>query len=337
VNEQHIVIAASTTNRGTDGFGDSSVVSAVGRSLRTDGVALDILELASSADLHRLDRLPARAIVFPACRRLADNTSLVEALEDRGVFVVGGGRVAGQAENKLFMKAMLASRGIATPAWSDRPRDVAALGCPLVGKPVAGAESIGVCHLDSTAAAVAYLSAGNRFVEQWHRRSEYTVAIMGNGSHPQAAAIEVVLEPNDVILSAEIKEQRIAATMHAPTDPSADRAIAVAVAAFAALGLRDWARVDVVLDRHGDPYVVDVNALPGLRIDPQNPSFYPKCFAVGRGASYETMVRALAGTAMSRYGLELPPLIAEACEAVGNNARTWTGPLPTPTPARSGP
>lgn len=45
-------------------------------------------------------------------------------------------------------------------------------------------------------------------------------------------------------------------------------------------------------------------------------SFYPKCFAVGRGASYETTVRALVGTAMNRYGLRLPPMIAEACEAV---------------------
>jgi len=316
VVDQHIVIAASTTNAGTDGFGDSSVVSAVGRCLHTDGIALEIVELASSAELRRLDRLSAEAIVFPACRRLADGTSLIDALEDRGAFVVGGGRVAGQVENKLFMKATLASRGLATPAWAERPRDIAALGSPLVGKPVVGSESVAVRHLDSTAAAVAYLAAGDRFVEQWRRHREYTVAIMGNGIHPQVVAIEVVLEPADLILSAEIKGQRIAATMRAPTDPSVSRANATAVAAFAALGLRDWARIDVVVDRHDDPYVVDVNAFPGLRADPHHPSFYPKCFAVGRGASYETTVRALVGTAMNRYGLRLPPMIAEACEAV---------------------
>lgn len=42
--------------------------------------------------------------------------------------------------------------------------------------------------------------------------------------------------------------------------------------AFAVLGLRDWARFDVRLDKKGKPYILEVNCPPGINPDPRENS-----------------------------------------------------------------
>jgi D-alanine-D-alanine ligase len=56
-------------------------------------------------------------------------------------------------------------------------------------------------------------------------------------------------------------------TWHAPArlaPPVASAVVAVAVAAHAALGLRDLSRVDLIVDSDGQPHVLGVNVSPGM-------------------------------------------------------------------------
>ncbi len=75
-----------------------------------------------------------------------------------------------------------------------------------------------------------------------------------------------------------------------------------AVAAFTALGCRDWARVDLRLDDAGLPHVLEINPLPGVLPDPEQNSCYPKA-ARAAGMDYGQMIRAVLDAGLNRYGL----------------------------------
>ncbi|NOX45106.1 MAG: D-alanine--D-alanine ligase, partial [Caldiserica bacterium] len=65
--------------------------------------------------------------------------------------------------------------------------------------------------------------------------------------------------------------------------------------AFAALGCRDLARVDIRLSPDGVPYVLEVNTLPGMT----EMSTFPR-MAAAAGISYGELVEALLARAVSR-------------------------------------
>jgi D-alanine-D-alanine ligase len=78
----------------------------------------------------------------------------------------------------------------------------------------------------------------------------------------------------------------------------------VTLAAYRALGCRDWARVDVRLDAAGVPNVVEVNPLPGILPDPADNSCFPKA-ARAAGLSYDELIQTCLVLAAQRQGIDL--------------------------------
>jgi D-alanine-D-alanine ligase len=66
---------------------------------------------------------------------------------------------------------------------------------------------------------------------------------------------------------------------------------------FRAIGCRDYARVDVRMDRAGKPYVLEVNALPNLM--PKTSSY--AIMALKTGLTFREMIRSILRTAVARY------------------------------------
>ena len=83
----------------------------------------------------------------------------------------------------------------------------------------------------------------------------------------------------------------------APMDDGLRRKIEdLAVATFRATGLRDVARVDLRIDEHGEPMVLEINALPGL-----SPGWSDLTLeAASAGISYDALVLGIARSAVSR-------------------------------------
>ncbi len=71
-------------------------------------------------------------------------------------------------------------------------------------------------------------------------------------------------------------------------------------AAWNALEIRDWARIDVRLDARGTPNILEINPLPGILPKPEDNSCFPKA-ARAAGLSYDQLIQSVVDTAWRRY------------------------------------
>ncbi len=78
----------------------------------------------------------------------------------------------------------------------------------------------------------------------------------------------------------------------------------VVLRTFAALGCRDWSRIDVRLDAEGRANVVEVNPLPGILPDASDNSCLPKA-ARAAGMDYDALIAACLRAAAARHGVTL--------------------------------
>lgn len=78
----------------------------------------------------------------------------------------------------------------------------------------------------------------------------------------------------------------------------------LAVRSFRALRCRDFARIDVRMNRFGELFVLEANPLPGLDYDVEKDelSFYP-IMAIAAGMTYNEMIQRLLIASIKRYGL----------------------------------
>ncbi len=76
------------------------------------------------------------------------------------------------------------------------------------------------------------------------------------------------------------------------------------LAAYHALGCRDWARVDIRLDAAGVPNLIEVNPLPGILPNPEDNSCLPKA-ARAAGIGYDELIQSCLRYAAARQGVAL--------------------------------
>lgn len=72
--------------------------------------------------------------------------------------------------------------------------------------------------------------------------------------------------------------------------------------AYRILKCRDWSRIDVRLDAHGRPNILEINPLPGVLPKVEDNSCLPKA-ARAAGLSYNQLINAALDAAMKRHGI----------------------------------
>ncbi|HAD03859.1 MAG: D-alanine--D-alanine ligase [Desulfuromonadales bacterium GWD2_61_12] len=149
-------------------------------------------------------------------------------------------------------------------------------------------------------------------IEEFLPGREFTVALLGNGDSLKVLPIvEINLDtlPAGVnpIYSYEAKwiwdtEEKPLTIFTCPAqlDPNLQQAIeTVSKRAFTALGCRDWCRIDVRLDRHGSPNIIELNPLPGILPRPEQNSCFPKA-ARAAGLNYDELILSVVNAASER-------------------------------------
>lgn len=142
-----------------------------------------------------------------------------------------------------------------------------ALGFPLMIKPAHEGSSIGITKVEESAGLrTAWLAASEYdrevIAERWITGAEYTVAILGDEALPA-----IRLETPHQFYDYDAKYHAETTRYHCPAglpDVQELRLRELALAAFRAVGAVGWGRIDMMVDRQGEPFLIEVNTVPGM-------------------------------------------------------------------------
>jgi D-alanine-D-alanine ligase len=234
--------------------------------------------------------------------RFGEDGTLQGALEFLGLPYTGSGVLGSAlAMDKLRAKRLWTAVGLPTPPCevlcpaSDFGAVARRLGLPLMVKPVNEGSSIGMSKVraaaqleEAFALAVNYDRAV--IAEKFIDGIELTAAVLGGEALP-LIRLETPREFYDYQAKYLADDTRYLLPCGLPAEQ--ERALqALCLEAFAALGCSGWGRVDLMLDRAGAPFLLEVNTAPGMT----DHSLVPMA-ARAVGLSYEDLcVRILEGT-----------------------------------------
>jgi D-alanine-D-alanine ligase len=241
------------------------------RSLDVDVVELDI----SGPDFE----VPSGCLaVFNVIHgTFGEDGQIQRILEAKGIPYTGAGSASSElAFDKMRSKARFVERGVPTAAYQNlslataTPADLK-IPVPLVMKPLREGSSVGV-HIIKDASGVAPAIADLKqfgpeaLVEPFISGKELTVGILGDQVLPV-----VHIQPRDGFYDISNKYPWLTgqggSDYFCPADLSPETTRAVqeaALAAHRALGVEVYSRVDVLLDEKDQPFVLEVNTIPGM-------------------------------------------------------------------------
>ena len=274
----------------------------------------------------------APAFVFIVAHgRNGEDGSLQALLELLGVPYTGSDSLASAlCIDKILTKRLLRRAGLPTPpfhAFSRRTFQdlgaatvfddvMASLGAPVVVKPARMGSSFGikfVSHPDQLRTAVLGSVAYDDeiLVEQHVAGRELAITVIGD-SDPAGPAPPRALPIVEILSTGEFYDYEAhydfdVVTLTAPAELDAEVRAAVervSLDAYRALGCRDFARIDLMLDAESRPQILEINTIPGLT--ETGPTPYA---ADAAGMTFEELVHAIARRAAGdRPGAaRLPP------------------------------
>jgi D-alanine-D-alanine ligase len=206
--------------------------------------------------------------------RFGEDGTVQGVLEWLGIPYTGSGVLASAlAMDKLRTKRIWQAEKLPTPPYAvlDKATDLRAvakrLALPLMVKPASEGSSIGMSKVRSASALdEAYALAANYdrvvIAEKFIQGTELTVGILGD----QALPIIKLETPRDFYdYQAKYVADDTSYIVPCGLPEKKEKALqGLCLRAFRTLGCAGWGRVDLMLDRRGRPYLLEVNTAPGM-------------------------------------------------------------------------
>lgn len=300
----HEVVAVDTA-RGVLDAGEEARLLGSGVSAAPPEVG--VLESLDEGDTVALTRDPSLGevdVFFLALHGGSGEDGTIQALLDvAGVAYTGSDRLGcSLAMDKEITKRLLRDAGIPTPDWlvgPQRAEDVErALGVPVIVKAAAGGSSLRLVLAHDRAELASTIVESEHWndlvlFERFHRGRELTVGVVGETALPVG---EIV--PQHEIFDYECKYQPGLAEEIFPADiprELASRLQDLALGVHRALRMRDFSRVDFIVEDDGSIWCLEANALPGMTAN----SLLPKA-ARAAGMSFSELCDRLVSLACAR-------------------------------------
>ena len=252
----------------------------------------------------RFDLPTGTDVVFLALHGTYGEDGTVQAqLECLHVPYTGCGPEASRlAFDKVETKRRCVAAGVPTPRFAvmKNPNEPWPMDWkpPVVLKPVHQGSSVGLQFVEqreqwSQALAESFRYDDLVLVEERILGRETTVGILGDEVLP---VVEVRPKAGAYDYANKYTAGKTEYFCPAPFDEAVTQRIQhAALAAFHAIGGRDYARVDVMVDSRGEPFVLEVNTLPGMT----ETSLLPKA-AAAAGLNYATLCQRMVDLALER-------------------------------------
>jgi D-alanine-D-alanine ligase len=204
-----------------------------------------------------------------------EDGQLQKILEERGIAYTGDGvEESRTAFDKILTKEKFREHNVVTPAWEvvevgQRPK----ISVPLVLKPPCQGSTVGVVIVKNESDLDSAMKEAGKYdrkllVEKFVSGRELTIGILGDQALP---ILEIIPKGGFYDFNTKypfLNPQAGASAEHvcpASIDPVKTKKIQeLALQAFRALGLVVYGRVDVILSEAGDPFVLEVNTIPGM-------------------------------------------------------------------------
>ncbi len=225
-------------------------------------------------------------------------------LEVMGIAYTGSGVLSSAlCMDKVATKEILHYHGILTPPFRVlNPGSISpgGLKLPCVVKPPSEGSAIGVTLVKKRSEFKAAFKKAGRFshevlVESYIDGREVTVSVLDS----KTALPVVEIRPNEEFYDFKAKYTAGNAEFIVPANlkkPELKRVREAALGSYNALRCRGAARVDMIIDAEGKPYVIEVNTVPGMT----EMSLLPKA-ALSAGISYGALVEEMLLTATLDY------------------------------------
>jgi len=207
--------------------------------------------------------------------------------------------------DKIRTKQVWLSLGLPTPRYVrlSRTDDVEAaaraLGLPVIVKPACEGSSVGVSRVFKEAdlagaIALAARYQGELLMEQLIVGDEYTVGILGAQALP---SIRIVPAGEYYDYHAKYVAEDTQYICPGLSDAAEAELLALSLEAFQAAGCSGWGRVDVMRERSGANFLLEVNTAPGMT----SHSLVPKA-AKASGIEFDELVWRVLETSFERGG-----------------------------------
>lgn len=245
--------------------------SAVAAALKANGH--EIVEIDAAGDLAAELAEAAPEIAFIALHgRWGEDGTVQGMLEMMGIPYTGSGVAASAlAMDKILSKILFIAKGIPTPGYAllgpgQGASDIG-LKPPFVIKPPREGSTIGITIVKNSEEAQAAVAEARKFadvllVEEFVEGRELTVGVLDGRPLPI-----VEIAPESGFYDYHSKYTAGRTNYYCPADLDPETAARVGEAgrnAYLALGCAGAARVDVILDGAKNPWVIEVNTIPGM-------------------------------------------------------------------------
>ncbi|MCG6154320.1 D-alanine--D-alanine ligase family protein [Rubinisphaera margarita] len=266
---------------------------AASAALRSRGHTVTVWDPAE-VDLTNTAIAPHQLVFIALHGTFGEDGQLQRLLEQRKIRYTGSNAFASElAFQKVRTKRLLKEHGLPTPEWIVHAPDQSALHetetaltWPVVVKPNAQGSSVGISivyHPDEFAAGVeeALCYDSVVLIENYIAGTEWTVSVFEDVALPP-----IRIQPGERFYDYEAKYHSPATTYEVVTteDEVSSSLKTAALQACRLIGTAGLARVDLMLDETGQPWILEVNTLPGLT----ERSLAPKA-AAAIGWSYEDL------------------------------------------------
>jgi len=204
-----------------------------------------------------------------------EDGQLQKILEDRGIPYTGDGVEGSRtAFDKILSKEKFQRHSVVTPKWEvvevgQRPE----IPVPLVVKPSRQGSTVGVVIVKNQSELESAMKEAGKYdrkllVEKFVSGRELTIGILGDQALP---ILEIIPKGGFYDFNTKypfLNPQAGASAEHVcPAEIDAGKTKKIqelALQAFRALGLVVYGRVDIILSGTGDPFVLEVNTIPGM-------------------------------------------------------------------------